>query len=255
MRPIVGALAACLVLGAACGDDASPSSGSEGEVSGTVTVLAASSLTDAFEELGSSFEETHPEVTVEFSFAASSELAAQIQQSAPADVFASADEENMQRVVDSGDVTRRPAVFARNRLEIAVEEGNPEDISGLGDLDRSGLVVILCAEQVPCGKFADEALANAGVSVTPASRAENVKAALSPVALGEADAAIVYVTDVRASDAVEGVVIPDDVNVVARYPIAQLAEAGNADAATAFIEYVRSDRGQRELRTFGFLEP
>jgi len=252
---MLGAFAALVLLLAACGDDSSPSSSSDSTLSGTATVLAASSLTEAFEELGTAFEGAHPDVTVEFSFAASSELAAQIQQGAPADVFASADEENMQKVVDSGDVTAEPAVFARNRLEIAVEEGNPRDIAGPDDLDESGLVVILCAEQVPCGRFADEALANAGVSVTPASRAENVKAALTPVELGEADAAIVYVTDVQASGEVEGVVIPDDLNVAASYPIAPIAEAGNRDAATAFIEDVRSDRGQAVLRELGFLAP
>ena len=221
----------------------------------TVTVLAASSLTEAFEVVGERFERAHPDTALELSFAASSELAAQIQQGAPADVFASADEENMQNVVDSRDVTAEPAVFARTRLEIAVEEGNPRDIAGLDDLDESGLVVILCAEQVPCGRFADEALANAGVSVTPASRAQNVKAALTPVELGEADAAIVYVTDVQASGQVEGVVIPDDLNVAASYLIAPIAEAGNRDAAAAFIEYVHSDRGQAVLREFGFLAP
>jgi molybdate transport system substrate-binding protein len=251
-----GAFAAFVLLLAACGDDdSSASSSADGALSGTVTVLAASSLTEAFEELGTAFGEAHPDVTVEFSFAASSELAAQIQQGAPADVFASADEENMQKVVDGGNVTAEPAVFARNRLEIAVEEGNPLDIAGLDDLDQSGLVVILCAEQVPCGRFADEALANAGVSVAPASRAENVKAALTPVELGEADAAIVYVTDVQASGQVEGVAIPDDLDVVASYPIAPLAEAGNRGTATAFIEYIRSDRGQAVLRDFGFSAP
>ena len=148
----------------------------------------------------SRFEDEQPTSTVEFSFAASSELAVQIQEGAPADVFASADETNMEKVVDSGDVTAEPAIFARNRLAIAVEQGNPEDIEGLDDLADPDLVVVLCASEVPCGRFADEALANAGVSVTPASRAENVKAALTPVELGEADAAIVYVTDVEASD-------------------------------------------------------
>ncbi|MGH8986186.1 MAG: molybdate ABC transporter substrate-binding protein [Acidimicrobiia bacterium] len=254
MKRLATAFAASLVVGAACGDDSS-SSGSDEAVNGTVTVLAASSLTEAFEELGAEFEEYRPEIAVEFSFAASSELAAQIQQGAPADVFASADEESLQKVIDSGEVTAEPAVFARNRLAIAVEKGNPENIAGLDDLDQSGLVVILCAEQVPCGRFADEALANAGVSVTPASRAENVKAALTPVELGEADAAVVYVTDVQASGQVDGVAIPKDVNVVASYPFAPLAEAGNRDAATAFIRYVRSGRGQQVLREFGFLEP
>jgi molybdate transport system substrate-binding protein len=140
-------------------------------------------------------------------------------------------------------------------LEIAVEEGNPEDIRGLDDLDEPGLIVILCAEQVPCGRFADEALARAGVSVTPASRAENVKAALAPVALGEADAAIVYVTDVQASGDVGGVAIPRTENVVATYPIAPLAEAGDDAGASAFIDFVRSGDGQEVLRSFGFLAP
>jgi molybdate transport system substrate-binding protein len=248
----VGAVFALLL--AACGDDAS-SSNPNGGLSGTVTVLAASSLTEAFEEIGGRFEEAHPEVDVELSFAASSELAAQIEQGAPADVFASADDVNMDRVVASGDVTAEPAVFARNELEIAVEQGNPEDIRGLDDLDEPGLIVVLCAEQVPCGRFADEALTNAGVSVTPASRAENVKAALTPVALGEADAAIVYVTDVQASGAVDGVAIPDDENVVATYPIAPVTEAGNPAGADAFIDYVRSAEGQEVLRDFGFLAP
>lgn len=249
----VAAACAALMAIAACGgeDDGGDGAG----LSGTVTVLAAASLTEAFEQLGGDFEAEHPAVDVEFSFAASSELVVQIQQGAPADVFASADESNMEKVVDSGDVTARPAIFTRNRLAIAVEEDNPRDIRGLKDLDEPGLVVVLCAQQVPCGKFADEALAKAGVSVTPASRAENVKAALTPVALGEADAAIVYVTDVQASTDVEGVEIPDDQNVIAAYPIALLAEADNNQVARAFVRFVRSAEGQRVLRDLGFLPP
>jgi molybdate transport system substrate-binding protein len=243
---------AVLLAMAGCDND---DSGRDRGASGTVTVLAAASLTESFERLGEDFEDRHADADVEFSFAASSELVAQIQQGAPADVFASADESNMEKVVDSGDVTADPAIFTRNRLAIAVEEGNPRGISGLDDLDDSGLVVVLCARQVPCGKFADEALANAGVSVRPASRAENVKAALTLVELGEADAAIVYVTDVIAGGMVDRVAIPDDQNVIASYPIAPLAEAGNGEAARAFVQFVRSVEGQRILQEFGFLPP
>ncbi|MGQ0802962.1 MAG: molybdate ABC transporter substrate-binding protein [Actinomycetota bacterium] len=248
-------VAGCAALMATAGCGGEDEGGDGAGLSGTVTVLAASSLTEAFEQLGGGFEAEHPAVDVEFSFAASSELVVQIQQGAPVDVFASADESNMEKVVDSGDVTARPAIFTRNRLAIAVEEDNPRDIRGLEDLDEPGLVVVLCAQQVPCGKFAHEALAKAGVSVTPASRAENVKAALTPVALGEADAAIVYVTDVQASTDVEGVEIPDDQNVIAAYPIAPLAEAENNQVAQAFVRFVRSTEGQRVLRDFGFLPP
>jgi molybdate transport system substrate-binding protein len=250
-------LSLLLALVASCGDDNGDDGGASrpSSLSGTLTVLAAASLTDAFEELGADFEREHPDVTVEFSFAASSELAAQIQQGAPGDVFASADEANMQKVLESEDVTDPPTVFARNRLEIAVEQGNPEDIAGLDDLDERGLLVILCAEEVPCGRFADEVLAEADVAITPASRAENVKATLAPVELGEADAAIVYVTDVEASGEVDGVPIPSDENVTATYPIGITSDSGKRDVADAFIRFVTSPAGQRVLAEFGFLEP
>jgi len=253
VKRLAATLSALTLLAWGCGDNGD--GGASSSLSGTVTVLAASSLTEAFEQIGDDFERRHPDVTVELSFAASSQLAAQIQQGAPADVFASADEANMEKVVDSGDVTGTPTVLARNRLEIAVEKGNPRDIGGLDDLDESGLVVILCAEQVPCGELADQALADAGVTLTPASRAENVKAALAPVELGEADAAVVYATDVRASDRVDGVAIPDEVNVIATYPIATLAESPNRAAADAFVANVSSPRAQRILAHFGFLGP
>lgn len=245
-----------LAVTASCSDDNGDDEAASRplSLSGTLTVLAASSLTEAFEELRADFERAHPDVTIEFSFAASSELAAQIQQGAPGDVFASADDVNMQKVLDSEDVTDPPTVFARNRLEIAVEQGNPKGIAGLDDLDEGGLLVILCAEEVPCGRFADEALANADVTITPASRAENVKAALAPVELGEADAAMVYVTDVRASGQVDGVPIADE-NVTATYPIGITSDSGKRDVAEAFIRFVTSPAGQRVLAEFGFLEP
>jgi molybdate transport system substrate-binding protein len=246
IRAALLASSAALAL-AACGTSAD-----DGD---TVTVLAASSLMDAFEEIGEDFESERADVEVEFGLAASSELAAQIEQGAPADVFASADDVNMQRVVDSGDVNGEPIVFARNRLAIAVEDGNPKDITGLADFDRDDVIVVLCAEQVPCGRYADEVLARAGMTFAPASREENVKAAVTRIALGEADAAIVYATDVRANADVEAVSIPDGENILAEYSIATLAAPGDDETSEAFVRFVRSRAGERVLREHGFLAP
>lgn len=224
-------------------------------MSGTVTVLGASSLTEAFTALAHRFEAAHPGVRVRTSFAASSELAAQVRQGAPADVFASADTVNMAEVRDAHDTVGTPRVFARNRLEIAVEPGNPRHVRSLADLARPGTVVVLCASQVPCGRLADEALARAGVALTPASREADVKATLTKVALGEADAGIVYVTDVRANDQVAGVPIPSAVNPTTDDPIAVLRQAPNATGARSFVDFVLGAAGRRVLASFGFLAP
>ena len=239
------ALALAILVAAAC---------TRGEGSETITVLAAASLTEVFAALATEFEASHPGTTVELGFGASSDLATQIEEGAPADVFASADEETMQRVVDA-DGADDPVVFARNQLAIAVERGNPLGIETLADVDDPGVIVVLCAEQVPCGKLADQALVNADVSLTPASRAASVKAALATVELGEADAAIVYATDVESSDDVEGIEIPDDVNVVSRLPVATLRETNDRTGARAFVDFVTSPAGQRVLERFGFLAP
>ncbi|MCZ7526719.1 MAG: molybdate ABC transporter substrate-binding protein [Acidimicrobiia bacterium] len=261
-RVVVGALAVSLLVPACGGDDAgggAPGAGATeaeaGTVTGGITVLAAASLTEAFTELGERFESAHPAASVTLSFAASSAIVAQIQEGAPADVFASADEANMGKVVESGDVRGEPVVFAANALQIAVESGNPKGIRALGDLAADGTVVVLCESQVPCGRLADQVLASAGVSVTPASREANVKAALGKVELGEADAALVYATDVLASDDVEGVEIPEDVNLATRYPVAVLEGAGNPEGARAFVELLTSDDGQDVLRRHGFAGP
>ena len=224
--------------------------------SGEITVFAASSLTESFTAVAKQFEKKHPHVTVKFDFDSSANLAAQIQQGAPADVFASADEANLQKAVDSGDVTTKPVVFAKNRLEIAVEKGNPKKIKGLADLDKSELVVVLCADAVPCGKYAAEAFANARVTVSPASKEENAKATLSKVSLGEADASVVYVTDVQAAKgAVSGVKIPDRQNVIATYPIAVTKDGRSSAAAKTWVQFIESKTAQTTLRKFGFLPP
>jgi molybdate transport system substrate-binding protein len=195
-------------------------------------------------------------VAVEFNFAASSALATQIQEGAPADVFASADENNMQKVVDSGDVTDSPELFVTNILEIAVPAGNPGEVDGLDDFANPDLLIGLCAEEVPCGRFGRQALENAGVTPAIDTNEPDVRSLLTKVEAGELDAGIVYQTDVQsAGDAVEGIEIPPDDNVVATYPIAPIAAAANAAVAEAFIAFVLSSDGQEILASYGFLQP
>jgi molybdate transport system substrate-binding protein len=219
-----------------------------------VNVFAAASLTAAFQSVGAAFEKALPAVKIQFNFGGSSTVVQQIQQGAPADVFASADEGNMQKLTDGKALSGTAQIFARNRLQIAVGPGNPKHIAGLADLATPGLTIALCGPTVPCGHYAAEAFAKAGVRVPPASQEVDVKAVLSKVSMGEADAGIVYVTDVRAAGGkAEGVDIPEAHNVVARYPIAVLKSAPNAAAAAAFVDFVLSPEGQRVLASFGFL--
>jgi molybdate transport system substrate-binding protein len=226
------------------------------KLSGEITVFAASSLKESFGAIKKDFEKKYPDVTVKFNFDASSNLAAQIQQGAPADVFASADEANLQKAIDSGDVVGPPLVFAKNRLEIAVEDGNPKKIKTLADLAKRDVLLILCADQVPCGKYAADAFAKAGVDVSPASKEENAKATLAKVALGEADAAVVYVTDVRAEKGnVSGVKIRDEHNVLATYPVAVVKGAQNPSAGKAWVLFLESAKARQTLQKFGFLAP
>lgn len=225
--------------------------GSRGDQS--ITVFAASSLTDAFTEMGRAFATANPGVDVEFNFAASSELAGQIAEGAPADVFASADTANMDKLAADEAPSTEPAIFATNRLAIAVAPGNPLGIESLADLARSDTTVVLCAEQVPCGRLAREVLNAADVDVTPRSLEENVKAVVTKIALGEADAGIVYVTDVLAASAdLEGVSIPEDGNVVSELPIAAID--GGATAA-AFVDFVIGPEGGVILERYGFGPP
>ena len=224
-----------------------------GSISGSINVFAAASLTSAFQAATSEFERAHPGFKVELSFGGSPTLVQQIQQGAPADIFASADEANMQKLVDSGQIAGKVQIFARNELSIVVAPGDPKHISSLADLSKPGLTIVLCGSTVPCGRYAAEAFAKAGVAVPAASQEADVKAVLSKVALGEADAGIVYVTDVRAAQGkVEGVAIPEAQNVVGRYPIAVLKEAKNPTGAQAFVDFILSPRGQAILAGFAF---
>src|SRR6185436_4579956 len=182
---------------AGCGDASSPSSsvpstGASAGVTGNLTVLAAASLTESFNQIGKNFEAANPNVKVTFSYGGSSGLAQQITSGAPADVFASASPATMKTVTDAGDAAGDPAVFVKNQLVIAVPKGNPKGIKALADLTKPGVKVALCAEQVPCGAAAKTALDASGVKVKPVTLEQDVKSALSKVKLGEVDAALVY---------------------------------------------------------------
>jgi molybdate transport system substrate-binding protein len=247
-------LVATAVLLVACGSSAGSATASPTPLSGTVNVFAAASLTAAFNDLGASFQGANPGIIVKFNFAGTPTLVAQIEQGAPADVFASADTTNMDKLKGDGFTTGTPHVFARNKLEIVVAPGNPKGITGLADLARSGVIYITEAPTVPAGKYALQALTMAGVSVTPKSLETDVKSVVSKIELGEADAGIVYTTDVTAAGTkVSGVPIPDAYNVTATYPIAAVKATTYAAAANAFIAYVLSAAGQAKLQSFGFL--
>jgi molybdate transport system substrate-binding protein len=223
---------------------------------GSITVSAAASLTEAFTQLGRQFQKQHKGTTVTFNFGSSSTLETQIQQGAPADVFASADTTNMDKLSAAGDVSGKPVVFARNLLEIAVAKGNPKKIKTLADTLKPGVQLVLCAPTVPCGKFALQAYQQAGLTVAKVPTGQDVKATLSNVTLGSADAAVVYVTDVKAAKGkVAGVVIPATQNVVATYPVAVVKSSANAATAQAFVSYVASPAGKATLLKFGFLKP
>lgn len=254
--------AAALLALSACSSSGSDTSGapasgsSQGEVTGEVTVFAAASLQDSFTALGKRFEKEHPGAKVTFSFGGSDSLAASITGGAPADVFAAASPRTMKIVTDAGDASGTPATFVRNELEIATLPGNPDRISSLKDLTAKDLKVVLCAQEVPCGAAARKALDAGGLKLTPVSYEQDVKAALTKVELKEADAAVVYKTDVRAAgDKVEGVEFPESADAVNDYPIALLKDAPNAEAAKAFIALVRSAEGERVLSRAGFLTP
>jgi len=224
--------------------------------SAEVTVFAAASLTNAFGEIAAVFEAQHPDRRVVVNFAGSQRLAAQILEAAPADVFASADSEQMERIRGAGLLRGRPRTFATNRLVIAVESGNPEKITSLADLSRPGLVVVLAAQEVPAGRYAREVLRKAGVALAPASLETDVRSVVSKVRLGEADAGIVYRSDiVAAGKAVTMIEIPAEQNVTASYPIAVLERDTEAAAAEAFVDLVLSEPGRRILVRFGFGTP
>jgi len=249
--------AAALIL-AACSSSSSstPSASGSAKLSGTLVVFAATSLTDAFNKISAQFEKAHPGVSVKINYNGSSSLATQITQGAPADVFASASPTNMKVVTDAGDATGTPQVFTSNTGEIMVESGKPMHIKTVSDLDNSKVKVVVCAPAVPCGALAQDIFKNAGVIVKPVSEEQNVGGVVTKVTLGEADAGIVYVTDVKANENdATGVPIPANQNDVTEYPIVEVKGAPNSAAAKAFISYVVGPNGQQVLTSFGFMPP
>lgn len=247
MRNWVLAVVALPVVLGACADSG---------VQGQVLVSAAASLTDAFADIEAEFESIHPDVDVVLNLGPSSGLREQILEGAPADVFASANLTNMNQVVDAGETDSAPVVFALNRLQIAVPEGNPAGVDGLDDFAREDLLIGLCAEGVPCGDFGRIVLENAGVTASIDTDETDVRALLTKIEGGELDAGITYVTDVLSTDGgVDGIDIPDSVNAVAEYPIATLAGAPNPGGAAAFVEFVLSEDGQATLAAYGFSSP
>ena len=199
------------------------------------------------------FESEHG-VKVETSFGASTGLVEQLRQGAEADVLATADDASMARAVEAGLVGGTPVTFARNVLEIVVPADNPRGVSDLRDLSRPGVAVVLCAESVPCGRYAQEVLRRAALTVEPVSREENVRGVLGKVASGEADAGIVYASDVvTASGRTRGIRIPDDVNVTATHPVAVPRRARHPQAARAFVEFLLGPAAQAVLARHGFL--
>jgi len=233
----------------------SPAASSPAAATGTITVFAASSLMGTFTEIGKQFEAAHPGDTVKFSFGASSTLATQITSGAPADVFASAAPKNMDTVISAGDASN-PQNFAKNTAEIAVPPSNPASVTSVNDLAKSSVKVALCEPQVPCGVVAAEVFKNAGIKVTPVTLQPDVKSVLTQVELGNVDAGVVYVTDVKAAGSkVKGVTIPASQNASTLYPIAAISGSKEMAIAQAFVAYVLSPAGQQVLAAAGFEKP
>ncbi|MEU7034650.1 molybdate ABC transporter substrate-binding protein [Streptomyces sp. NPDC046237] len=254
--------AALLVPLAACGNEddrkstggsTSGSTSASGAPKADLTVLAAASLTDVFKTAGAAYEKAHPGTKITFSFAGSQELVAQVAQGSPADALVTADTKSMAKVkADTG----TPTVIARNRLVIATGEGNPHKVDELKDLADTKLKVVLAAPEVPAGKYSKQVLDARKITVKPVSQEPNVRAVLSKVELGEADAGLVYRTDAAAApDKVDAVEIPDAQNAIAAYPAATLKESRNAGAAAAFVAWLSTPEAQKILQDAGFQKP
>jgi molybdate transport system substrate-binding protein len=244
------ALAVATLLALAAGGCGSDTSGGSTE---TLTVFAAASLTNAFTEIGTQFEAEHPGVRVRFSFGGSSDLVEQIGSGAPADVFASADTTNMSKL---GATATDPRTFASNTLEIAVPPGNPADVTSLEDLDRPGIKLVVCAPEVPCGAATRVVAHAAGLTLDPVSEEQAVTDVLGKVASGEADAGLVYVTDVKgAGDQVEGIAFPEAADAVNVYPISVLRDSRHDRVAREFVDLVLGEQGQKVLAQAGFAPP
>jgi len=252
----VMAAAALTACSASSSTASAAKTSSPAALSGTVRVDAAASLKKTFDQLAATFEKANPGVKVLLSYDGSAVLAAQLIGGAPVDVFASADDKNMAKVTAKKLISRKPIEFATNTLQIAVAPGNPKKITGLKDLTAAGLTVDLCAVAQPCGAAAQTALTAAGVTLQPISREQSVSAVLAKVVSGDADAGLVYRTDVRsAAGKVSGIDFAESAQAINHYPIAALDGSTNAAAARAFIAAVTGTNGQQVLAAAGFGAP
>jgi molybdate transport system substrate-binding protein len=249
-------VASAAVTGCAPADDKSgPRTPAAGDES-TVVVFAAASLKPAFTAIGEQFTTAHPGSQIEFSFAGSADLVTQLTQGAPADIFASADTTTMDRAATAGLLSGAPVDFAANTLEIVVAPGNPKGVTSVKDLAQPGLLVVTCAPQVPCGSATRTVQRAAGVALNPVSEESQVTDVLNKVRSGQADAGLVYVTDViAAGDAVTGVAFPESAAAVNTYPVALLKDSPHPDLARTFIDLVTGAAGQQILAGFGFGKP
>jgi molybdate transport system substrate-binding protein len=260
VRARVLAVAGLTLLLAGCGGGSQPAGTAPSAApsaapaaSGTLTVLAAASLTETFTALEKQFEAAHPGVDVKLNYAGSSDLAQQVVNGAPADVFAAASDATMKTVTDAGMAAGAPSVFATNVLEIATAPGNPKGIASFADLAKPDLKVVVCAPQVPCGAAADKIEKATGVTLRPVSEEADVKSTLGKVTSGDADAGLVYVTDVSAArGTVQGVDFPEANQATTNYPITVLKDAPQAQLAQQFVDLVTGDEGQQALKTAGF---
>ena len=220
----------------------------------SITVAAASSLTGAFEAAQTAFEASHPGTSITLSFGSSSSHAQQILDGAPIDVFASADNDTMRKVAD--EIDGHASTFTTNTLAIMVERGNPLGITTVADLAQPGLLYVTCPPEVPIGRYASDVLARAGVTVSPSSYEPDVKGIVTKITSGEADAGLVYASDVvAAGDRATGIPIPMTQNVLASYPIARLQRASGNSTAAAWIAFINGAEGQEILTRFGFVAP
>jgi molybdate transport system substrate-binding protein len=262
VRKLVIAIGSAALLLTACGGGQPSSAGTSttgsapAKESGTLTVLAAASLTTSFNKIKADFESAHPGVTVKLTYDGSSTLVQQISNGVAADVFASADQANMDKVTKAGLNDGAPQLFARNKLEIAVPPSNPKNIAGFADLAKPGVVVVVCADAVPCGAAALKVEQATAVKITPASKETAVTGVLSKVESGDADAGLVYLTDVEsAGSKVKGVPFPEADKAINDYPITVLKDAPQAALAKEFVDFVRGEQGRKELGAVGFQLP
>jgi len=253
---VTALVAATALAGCSSSDDGGSGGGTSPAESGTMTVLAASSLTEAFDTLSKDFEADHPGVKVKLAFDSSATLAEQVNQGAPGDVLATADQDTMKTVVDQDGTDGDPKVFATNHLVLAVPMGNAAGINSLSDLDNKGVKYVVCVDTAPCGKLAVKVLDASGITAKPASEEVDVKAVLSKVELNEADAGLVYASDVAtAGGKVQTVDVPTNNENLNTYPIAALAAAKKPTLAKEWADLVLSTKGQQALADAGFGKP